>query len=346
MKIKVALLNTPWARKRLENIAPWWGLPFEFSPVVEDSGKISYQPFSDGLAVLDDRLVAKFNDLGKDATLAIMPYKLPPIVDFNNFTLFFRASVMGLYIPNKKFLEVFANETDHMYYTPQGNLGGRSVTCSRGGGSMQLMSTSKWQDKFGGVTRDMGDSCTVMINHELSHKFCIDLNIEDKTHDFFYSGNPEGAREYILKNMPKPAPVPAKKMLDKLCLAMQVFEDYVPPGGKYRNGKVALSGSLSWRNNNPGNCKFSSAGYRPIYGNVRKDPSGFAIFPSYELGFLYMKNLITQKIQANPTWTIYDMIAKWYAPSTDNNNPTIYASFIAERLGVGMRYEMIKIINA
>jgi hypothetical protein len=159
---------------------------------------------------------------------------------------------------------------------------------------------------------------------------------------------------------PAPAPVPAPKpvpvppapspapqgLLGAFCKAIEAFEDYVPPGGKYRDGRVAVSGSLSWRNNNPGNCKFSSVGYAEKYGVVRKDASGFAIFKTYDLGFLYLQNLVKSKVAKNPTWTIYDYIALSHAPAADNNQPTIYASYIAKRLGVDMHYPMSKIISS
>lgn len=104
-------------------------------------------------------------------------------------------------------------------------------------------------------------------------------------------------------------------------------------------------GDLNYRNNNPGNCKYSPVGYDPKYGMVRRDKNNFAIFATYELGFLYLKNLIRAKGQQHTDWTIYDYIAKFHAPKSDGNDPVKYATNIASRLGVDMYYPLSKIIN-
>lgn len=128
---------------------------------------------------------------------------------------------------------------------------------------------------------------------------------------------------------PTPAPTPTaptNNILNTFCLAIQKHEGWIlnPP-------------SRSVRNNNPGNCKFSSVGYDPKYGVVKKDSGGFAIFRDYETGFLYLKNLIIQKVKKNPTWDFYRFFGdpvQGYAPAADNNDPKRYAEVVAKACGV------------
>jgi len=117
---------------------------------------------------------------------------------------------------------------------------------------------------------------------------------------------------------PQDLPAPVKYSLEIFCAAIQEMEGYYP-------------GSRSFRNKNPGNCKFSAVGYMPVYGNVTKDAGGFAIFPTYDLGWLYLKNLVKTKAQRHPYWTLLEFTSN-YAPVTDNNDPRAYAVFIAKKL--------------
>jgi len=121
----------------------------------------------------------------------------------------------------------------------------------------------------------------------------------------------------------EPEPVlPKRDLLEEFCLAIRDFE-----------GKP---GDLNYQNNNPGNCVYSSVGYDKKYGNVKKR-GRFAVFPTYELGFLYLKNLVKSKAKEHPEWTIYNYFAdekEGHAPASDNNNPNIYASYVAGRLKI------------
>ena len=100
-------------------------------------------------------------------------------------------------------------------------------------------------------------------------------------------------------------------------------------------------GNRNYRNNNPGNCRFSRVGYLLIYGEVKKDKDGFAIFKDYETGFLYLKNLITWKIHQHPNWTITQLMGQ-YAPAKDNNEPEKYASWLAKQTNVDVKTFTIK----
>jgi hypothetical protein len=93
-------------------------------------------------------------------------------------------------------------------------------------------------------------------------------------------------------------------------------------------------GDRNYRNNNPGNFKFSPVGYRAIYGHVTEDKGGFAVFPTAELGWLYLTNSVVQTAREHPEWTIYDYFALKHAPKKDGNDPARYAASVAARCGV------------
>ena len=85
-------------------------------------------------------------------------------------------------------------------------------------------------------------------------------------------------------------------------------------------------GTLAYTNNNPGNLIYvGQAGATPGAG-------GFAAFPSYELGQQALYNQI--QIYANQGLTIDQMMAKYAPAGQGSNNPTAYASTIANNLGV------------
>ena len=92
---------------------------------------------------------------------------------------------------------------------------------------------------------------------------------------------------------PAPEPIPAidpeVHYLTLLCEGMKTYEGWYP-------------GSRSYRNNNPGNCKYSSVGYLPIYQPVKRDKDNFAIFKDVATGSLYHRNLLKSKAKEHPTW--------------------------------------------
>jgi hypothetical protein len=131
---------------------------------------------------------------------------------------------------------------------------------------------------------------------------------------------------------PEPKPAPANNLLNALALAHQKHE-----GGKPHH--------LNMRLNNPGACRFSSVGYLPKYGNVKEHLTGnekpgqrgFAHFPTYELGFLYLKNLILEKARKHPDWNLLRYIGderEGWAPASDNNMVAPYAKALAAAIGV------------
>lgn len=97
-------------------------------------------------------------------------------------------------------------------------------------------------------------------------------------------------------------------------------------GGTY----MALKNTRGFRNNNPGNLRWSGA--FTWQGQVGQDPEGYVIFDTMENGVRAMtKNLRTY--MGRGTDTIREIITR-YAPS--HENPTnAYISFLATKLGVG-----------
>lgn len=106
--------------------------------------------------------------------------------------------------------------------------------------------------------------------------------------------------------------------LDSLCIAIRDFE-----------GKP---GDLNYINNNPGNCVYYDGGYDPKYGHVT-EVGRFAHFETYELGMLYLHNMILHTIQAHPEWTLFQYFALKHAPASDNNDPLHYAQIVAKQVG-------------
>ncbi len=85
-------------------------------------------------------------------------------------------------------------------------------------------------------------------------------------------------------------------------------------------------GSVSYRNNNPGNLKYAG---QP--GATGVDANGFAIFPDYATGLQALDNQITLDASRGQTIAQFTSI---YAPASDNNNPTSYAAQIASAAGL------------
>lgn len=91
--------------------------------------------------------------------------------------------------------------------------------------------------------------------------------------------------------------------------------------------------------NNPGNYRYYYGGYLPIYEPVKRSSGGFAIFPTLILGQDYAEVCTKNVIKNHPELTILTYIGgdgsyPGYAPSTDGNNPTQYATYISSHLGV------------
>lgn len=141
-------------------------------------------------------------------------------------------------------------------------------------------------------------------------------------------------------NLEVKPPAPHVSRLEEWAKAIEIFEDYVPPGGKYRSGSIAREGSLSYRNQNPGNLRWS-----PFQAGVRNN---FSYFNSYEEG---REALLHQlRIAGTGKSSVYlpDMTLlqffEVYAPSGDNNFPQQYAKFVAGYMGVSIETKIKNLI--
>lgn len=115
--------------------------------------------------------------------------------------------------------------------------------------------------------------------------------------------------------------------LKDFCLAIQSHEGW-------------FSGSRSFRNNNPGNLRAGDKGWGI-------DDKKFTKFPNYEYGFQSLKDDILYKCalskRLGPEATILQLF-EVYAPSADSNNPTIYAKFVASKVGVNINTKLKNIM--
>ena len=112
-------------------------------------------------------------------------------------------------------------------------------------------------------------------------------------------------------------------MPKKIILLAEYIRDY--------EGKP---GDRNYRNKNPGNVRYYNGGYRSIYGIVTKDKDGFAVFPTYEQGWLYLCNMLLNWAKTTrKNWTIPKLM-KSYAPESDGNDPVKYANYLSARLGL------------
>ncbi len=122
---------------------------------------------------------------------------------------------------------------------------------------------------------------------------------------------------------------PQTSMIDKMCLAIQQYEGYIPPGvnPSYPQGTTA------WRNNNPGNLRYVGQ-----FLATGEDARGFAIFKNYQDGYNTLRNMILNAAKGsskvfNPTMTLVQFFGT-YAPSSDSNDPNAYAVFVGKQMGV------------
>lgn len=119
---------------------------------------------------------------------------------------------------------------------------------------------------------------------------------------------------------------PTTPLLDKMCLAIQDHEGYYP-------------GSKSYVNNNPGNLRYAHQ-----VGATGVDASGFATFGTYQDGMNALKRQITIAASGNSKvyskmMTLAEFFAT-YAPSSDHNDPVIYAQKVATAMGVTTSFQI------
>lgn len=105
-------------------------------------------------------------------------------------------------------------------------------------------------------------------------------------------------------------------IVEKMANAIKEFEGWFP-------------GSVSYRNNNPGNIKDTGfAGY------VESDAQGHAIFDTFDSGWAALKRKLERAFLGQsevylPSMTLYQFFGTWA-----EGNSTPYAEFVAQALGV------------
>jgi hypothetical protein len=129
----------------------------------------------------------------------------------------------------------------------------------------------------------------------------------------------------ILPEPSNPPPMPKKPVYEPPSAPQTMLERFCHAIAQYEGANPA--------NNNPGNCRCSPVGYLPKYGHVTCNPHNFAVFPTYELGWEYLTQLVYHRALAHPKWTILDFFSN-YAPTSDGNAPAPYADFVAKACGV------------
>ena len=107
-----------------------------------------------------------------------------------------------------------------------------------------------------------------------------------------------------------------KTLYDNIAQAIMRFEGY-------------FQGSLSYKNNNPGNLKF--AGQSNATG---QDANGFAIFPTFQDGYNALINQVRHML--NGTSSLYPqsmtLVEAFNRYSTTSQD--VYGNFVAQQLGV------------
>lgn len=100
-------------------------------------------------------------------------------------------------------------------------------------------------------------------------------------------------------------------------------------------------GSVSQRNNNPGNLKYAHQ-----RGAIGIDPAGFAVFSTYEDGW---QALVTQLEAAfsgaSRVYSPEDTLSEFFAKYTEGDSQA-YANYVADRLGVNPGTRLMDIEGA
>ena len=98
-------------------------------------------------------------------------------------------------------------------------------------------------------------------------------------------------------------------------------------------------GTRSWRNNNPGNIKWSSL--IQSLGATSKDPNGFAVFPTYDAGFNalcdFLKLGCLNQLRAFHQARTLEQFTQVYALPPANHP---YAANVARALGVSVKVDI------
>jgi len=103
--------------------------------------------------------------------------------------------------------------------------------------------------------------------------------------------------------------------------------------------EVRVGGSMSWRNNNPGNLRPTKFSYR--HGAIGKN-GGFAVFPNAALGKAALAALL--RTSTYKSLTLNGAISR-YAPPSENNT-SAYQNFVRHQTGLGGNSSMSTLTDA
>lgn len=116
-------------------------------------------------------------------------------------------------------------------------------------------------------------------------------------------------------------------VIDAWADEITVVEDWLPPGINPR----FPNGTLSYRNNNPGN-----------FVQILNDVAQYRKFPTYDAGRKWLEDDLRAKFAKYSSWTVYQIMCRYCPaphdgqPLTKGNDPLAYANSIADALGVAI----------
>jgi hypothetical protein len=173
----------------------------------------------------------------------------------------------------------------------------------------------------------------------------LDIELQAGNTAIEISTPPEPTKPEPVAAKPVPSPEPAWKEGDAIVIAkvidsgpgwLSVFDT---KGNKFKFS----GGTISWRNNNPGNIVYGS--FAAENGAVNRDYKHFSVFPTYEDGQKAQKKLLFATDSVYYKLSIVDAIRR-YAPADDGNNPKEYANFVSKKIGIDRTTPLYKLTDA
>lgn len=187
-----------------------------------------------------------------------------------------------------------------------------------------------------------------IARHEIMHGMFMLSGQPDTTHYWWDKGMLEKARDSV--KLPENYSIPGlirslnylskltndlmsqlKKInkLDQFVQGIKVHEGWFPPA------EYPPNGSRSYRNNNPGNLKYTS--YTASLGAIDRDASNFARFATPDAGLAALRLFVidagNNRLRAYKNCSIRTFF-RVYAPSSDNNDPDRYAKIVSIKVNM------------
>lgn len=148
-----------------------------------------------------------------------------------------------------------------------------------------------------------------------------------------------------------PQPQGNPDLLHAFCMAIQLYEGYIIPGGKDASGNKYPDGSPAYRNKNPGNLRCMHGDKQNWnYLAITCTADNFCVFPTYEIGFQALVNVTLKVVKglsslysahAKSDYGLADSgemnLLQYFTvrdPSSDGNFPAHFAGFMAKQIGV------------